>query len=73
MTLGAPSAAAFWASTLTTACVPARLPELNSTSTRSPGRSNTVILQNEAKSSTPAFVRESEPRTIPSFNNTPTQ
>src|SRR5580704_664256 len=56
-----------------TAWVPARLPELSSTSTRSPARSKTVILQNEAKSSTPAWVRESDPRTIPSSRSTPTQ
>jgi len=56
-----------------TAWVPARLPELSNTSTRSPLSSNTVILQNEAKSSTPAWVRESDPRTIPSSKRTPTQ
>ena len=42
------SAAARWRSTLITACVAARPPELSSTSTRSPARSNTVILQNLA-------------------------
>src|SRR5450432_2346322 len=59
--------------TLTTACVPARLPELNSTITRSPMRSKTVILQNCAKLSTPAWVRESDARTIPSLSRIPTQ
>ena len=42
------SAAARWPSTLITACVAARPPELRSTSTRSPARSKTVILQNLA-------------------------
>ena len=37
-----------WFSTPITAWVPARLPELSSTMTRSPARSNTVILQNLA-------------------------
>ncbi len=45
-------------STLTTAWVPARFPELSNTITRSSGCSKTVILQNDAKLSTPAFVRE---------------
>ncbi len=62
-----------WFSTLITACVPARLPELNSTMTRSPRRSNTVILQNLAMLSTPAFVLESEAKTIPSSSITPMQ
>ena len=39
------SPVARWRSRLITVWVPARLPELNSTSTRSPARSNTVILQ----------------------------
>ena len=56
-----------------TACVPARFPELSNTMTRSPGRSNTVILQKVAKLSTPALVRESEASTMPSFKRTPTQ
>src|SRR4051794_17349727 len=43
------------------------------TSTRSPGRSKTVILQNFAKLSTPACVRESDANTRPSFSRTPTQ
>ena len=43
-----------------TACVPARFPELSRTMTRSPRRSNTVILQNLAMLSMPALVRESE-------------
>ena len=51
------------------ACVPASAPELSKTMTRSPGRSNTVILQNCEKLSTPAFVRESDAKTMPSFNN----
>ncbi len=37
-------------------------------STRSPARSNTVVLQNLAKSSTPACVRESDARTLPSLS-----
>jgi hypothetical protein len=36
------------------------LPELSSTRTRSPRRSNTVILQNFAMLSMPALVRESD-------------
>src|SRR6266849_4119225 len=60
-------------STLMTACVPARFPELSKTITRSPGRSNTVILQKVAKLSTPACVRESDASTTPSFRRTPTQ
>ena len=72
--LGGPSATSLRCfSTLITACVPARLPELSRTSTRSPARSNTVILQNVAKLSTPAFVRESDARTIPSLSRMPTQ
>ncbi len=60
-------------SRLMTACVPARLPELSSTSTRSPTRSKTVILQNVATSSKPALVRESDASTIPSRISMPTQ
>src|SRR5689334_4717121 len=60
-------------SRLITACVPARLPELSKMITRSPDRSNTVILQNEAKLSTPACVRESDARTIPSLSKMPIQ
>src|SRR4029077_1399926 len=60
-------------STLMIACVPARFPELNKTMTRSPGRSKTVILQNFAKLSTPAWVRESDAKMIPSSTRTPTQ
>src|SRR6187551_75722 len=60
-------------STEMTDCVPARFPELSSTITRSPGRSNTVILQKVAKLSTPACVRESEASTMPSFRRMPTQ
>ncbi len=60
-------------SRLTIACVPARLPELRSTSTRSPLRSNTVILQNLAMLSTPALVRESEAKIMPSSRFTPMQ
>ena len=41
--------------------------------TRSPARSNTVILQNLAKLSTPACVRESDARTIPSLSKMPIQ
>jgi hypothetical protein len=55
------------------ACVPASAPELSSTITRSPGRSNTVILQNCEKLSTPACVRESEAKTMPSLSSSPTQ
>ena len=55
------------------AWVPARFPELNSTMTRFPGRSNTVILQNLAKLSTPAFVRESDAKMIPLSSITPMQ
>ncbi len=54
-------------SVVMTACVPARLPELSNTITRSPGRSNTLILQKLAKLSTPACVRESEANTMPSI------
>src|SRR5450432_230212 len=68
-----PAVSACWVRTPMTAWVPARLPELSNTSTRSPARSKTVILQNDAKSSTPAWVRESEPRMIPSSSSTPTQ
>ncbi len=61
-------------STLTIAWVPARFPpELSSTITRLPGISNTVILQNLATLSTPAFVRESEAKMSPSFSITPMQ
>jgi hypothetical protein len=60
-------------STPITACVPARFPELNSTMTRSPRRSNTVILQNFAMLSMPAFVRESDAKIIPSSSITPMQ
>jgi hypothetical protein len=60
-------------STLMMAWVPARPPELRRTITRSPGRSNTVILQNLAKLSTPALVRESDAKRMPSFRRTPTQ
>jgi len=60
-------------STLITACVPARFPELKRTTTRSPARSKTVILQKDEKLSTPAWVRESEAKMIPSFKRTPTQ
>ena len=60
-------------STLMTDWVPARFPELSNTITRSPGRSNTVILQKVAKLSTPACVRESDASTTPSFRRTPTQ
>ena len=66
-------AAQRWFSTPITACVPARLPELSSTMTRSPRRSNTVILQNLAKLSMPALVRESEAKIIPSSSITPMQ
>ena len=65
--------AARWRSTLITACVAARPPELSSTSTRSAARSNTVILQNLAKLSTPAWVRESLAKIRPSSSFTPTQ
>ena len=41
--------------------------------TRSPRRSKTVILQNLAKLSMPAFVRESEAKMIPSSSMTPMQ
>src|SRR6266404_1894486 len=72
--LGGPSGTSLRCfSTLITACVPAKLPELSKISTRSPGRSNTVILQNLAKLSTPACVRESDARTIPSLSRMPTQ
>ena len=60
-------------STPMTACVPARLPELSSTITRSPGRSNTDILQNFAMLSMPALVRESDAKISPSSSNTPMQ
>src|SRR5271168_532254 len=59
--------------TLMTAWVPARFPELSKTTTRLPRRSNTVILQNLAKLSTPAFVRESEAKIMPSSSITPMQ
>ncbi len=55
------------------ACVPARLPELRSTMTRSPARSNTVILQNFAMLSRPAFVLESDAKIMPSSTFMPTQ
>src|SRR5450432_173658 len=71
--IGPDSTCARWRSTLITACVPARLPELSSVRTRAPTRSNTVILQNLAMLSTPALVRESEARTRPPSSNTPTQ
>jgi len=41
--------------------------------TRLPGRSNTVILQNFATLSMPAFVRESEAKIIPLSSSTPMQ
>src|SRR5437763_9014516 len=53
--------------------VPARFPELNKTITRSPRRSNTVILQNLAMLSMPALVRESEAKIIPLSSITPIQ
>src|SRR6478609_9140806 len=59
--------------TLMTAWVPARFPELSRTITRLPRRSNTVILQNLAKLSTPAFVRESEAKIMPLSSITPIQ
>src|SRR4051812_31985209 len=68
-----PAGTAPCVSKLMTAWVPARLPELSKTSTRSPGRSKAVILQNDATSSRPAFVRESDPITMPSSRRTPTQ
>jgi len=72
--LGAATPAAQrWFSTPITACVPARFPELNKTMTRSPRRSNTVILQNLAMLSTPALVRESEAKMIPWSSITPIQ
>jgi hypothetical protein len=40
------------------------VPELSRTTMRSPARSKTVILENDAKLSTPAWVRESEAKTI---------
>ena len=55
------------------AWVPARLPELRSTITRSPARSNTVILQNFAKLSRPALVLESDAKIMPSSSLMPTQ
>ena len=60
-------------SRLMMACVPARLPELRSTSTRSPVRSNSVILQNFATLSRPAFVLESDAKIMPSSSLMPTQ
>ena len=69
----AASAPQRWFSTPITACVPARLPELSRTITRSPRRSNTVILQNLAMLSMPALVRESEAKIIPSSSITPIQ
>src|SRR6185295_6030736 len=62
-----------WLSTLITACVPARLPELSKTITRSHRRSNTVILQNRATLSMPALVRESDAKIIPVSSVTPMQ
>ena len=56
-----------------TACVPAKLPELRSTMTRSPLRSNTVILQNVDTLSSPALVRESDAKIMPLSRRTPTQ
>ena len=41
--------------------------------TRSPRRSNTVILQNLAMLSMPALVRESDAKMIPSSSMTPMQ
>jgi len=66
-------AAQRWFSTPITACVPARFPELNKMMTPSPRRSNTVILQNLAMLSMPAFVRESDANIIPSSSITPMQ
>ena len=66
-------AAQRWFNRLITAWVPARLPELSRTMTRLPPRSNTVILQNLAKLSMPAFVRESEAKIIPLSSMTPMQ
>ncbi len=66
-------AAQRWSSTPITACVPARLPELSRTITRSPLRSNTVILQNLAMLSMPALVRESDAKMMPSSSLTPMQ
>jgi hypothetical protein len=71
--LGTPSLALRCFSRPMTAWVPARLPELNSTKTRSPARSNTLILQKLAKLSTPAWVRESDARTNPASSMMPTQ
>jgi len=51
-----------------TACVPARLPELNRTITRSPHPIEDIHLQNEAMLSTPALVRESDAKTTPSLS-----
>ena len=58
---------------LITCCVVAKLPLLSMTNTPSPGVSNTVILQKVETWSTPAFVRESEANTRPSFKTMATQ
>ena len=54
-------------------CAAYRFPELSRTTTRLSRRSNTVILRNLAKLSTPAFVRESEAKIMPLSSITPIQ
>src|SRR6201996_6644460 len=56
-----------------TACVSDRLPAPSSTSTRSPGCSNTDILRAVLIWSTPALVRVSDRNTIPSSTLSATQ
>jgi hypothetical protein len=56
-----------------TAWVIARLPADNSTISRSPGCSNTVILRKVEIWSTPALVRESDRKTSPAFSRIATQ
>jgi hypothetical protein len=49
------------------------LPAVTTTTTRSSGTSKTFILQNVATWSTPALVRESEAKTMPSSTAAATQ
>ncbi len=61
------------ASRLSAPCVMARLPADISTITRSPARSNTVVLRKVLIWSTPALVRESDRNTRPASSSIATQ
>ena len=56
-----------------TDCVKARFPAESMTSTRSPTRSQTCILENTEMLSTPALVRVSDAKMIPRSSRKPTQ